>query len=206
MRRCGDERLVEGNGQYQMGAVIADVTGLEDPGVVQLILQVKRPVLRIRQFVIDVVTAKQERTIKIAGGPASRVTASSLLQVGQVVAEGCCRGWRGRRQRRAEWLRERCAFRDGDRLNERRRQCDTERAVKAGSRARRKLAEVLAAVIVQPVPGAHCELRRGSPREADAWRESPLVIFHERIAGAGRGSRLVIPSNNQAGGGNNVGP
>ena len=67
-----------------MGTVIADVTDLEDPGVVQLILQVECPVLRIRQFVIDIVTAKEERTIKIAGRPTSRETASRLLKVRQV--------------------------------------------------------------------------------------------------------------------------
>ena len=46
-----------------MGAVIADITDLEQPGVGGLKLQVECPVLCVRQFVVDVVTAIQERTI-----------------------------------------------------------------------------------------------------------------------------------------------
>ena len=206
IRRCGDEWLVEGNGQHQMGAVIADITDLEHPGVGGLKLKVECPVLRIRQFVIDIVTAKQERTIKIAGRPASRITASRLLEVRQVGEEGCSRGWRRRWQSRAERLRERRVLRDGDRLDERRRERDAEWAVKSGPCARRQVAEELAAVVVHTVPCAHGELRHWSPRDADAGRETPLVIFHERIAGSGRGASLVIPSDFQTRAGNYVSP
>src|ERR1019366_1875229 len=124
-----------------MGTVITDITDLEHPGVRGLKLKVEGPVLRIRQFVVDIVTAKQERTVKIAGRPASRVTASRLLEVRQVGEEGCCRGRRGRWQSRAEWLGGRRALRDGDRLNERRSERDAEWAIKSGSCARRQIAE-----------------------------------------------------------------
>ena len=42
--------------------------------------------------------------------------------------------------------------------------------------------------------------------DADAGRETPLVIFHERIAGSGRGASLVIPSDYQTRAGNYVSP
>src|SRR5580692_11827544 len=119
MRRCGDQRLVEGNGQHEMGTVIADITDLKHPGVVRLILKVECPVLRVWQFVIDIVTAKEERTIKIAGRPASRVTASCLLEVRQI-GEECGGGGRRRRwQSRTEWLRKRRALGDRNGLDER---------------------------------------------------------------------------------------
>ena len=205
IRRRGDEWLVEGNGQHQMGTVIADVTDLEHPAVGGLKLKVEGPVLRVRQFVIDIVTAKQERAIKIAGRPASRITASSLLEVRQVGEEGCSRGWRRRWQSRAERLRERRALGDGDWLDERRRQRDAEWAVKSGPRARRQVAEYFAAVVVDTVPCTHGELRQRRPRDADAGRETPLVIFHERIADSWRGAGFVIPSDYQTRAGNYVG-
>src|ERR1700756_4481261 len=124
-----------------MGTVIADITGLEDPVVGGLILKVERPVLRIRQFVMDIITAKQERTVKIAGRPASRVAASSLLEVGQVGEEVCPRGWRRWWKSCAEWLRERRALRDGDRLDEWRCESDAEWTVESRPRARRQVAE-----------------------------------------------------------------
>src|SRR5579863_7889071 len=80
---CGNEWLVEGNGKHQMRAVTADITGLDDPAVGGLKLKVERPVLHIRQFVVDIVAAKQKRTKKITRRPASRKTASGLLKVGK---------------------------------------------------------------------------------------------------------------------------
>src|SRR5579871_2320889 len=103
-----------------MGTVIADITELDHPGVVWLILKVECPVLRIRQLVVDIVTAKEEGTIEIAGQPASRVAASRLLEVGQIGLEGCCRGWRRWWQSGAERLSWGRVLRDGDRLHERR--------------------------------------------------------------------------------------
>src|ERR1700733_466010 len=115
-----------------MGTVIANITDLEHPAVRGLKLKVEGPVLRIRQFVIDILAAIEERTVKIAGRPASRVTASRLREVRQVVEEGCCRGWRRWWQSRAERLRERRVLRDGDRLNEWRSERDAEWAIKSG--------------------------------------------------------------------------
>src|SRR5580693_10555396 len=189
-----------------MGTVIADITNLEHPGVIGLKLKVEGPVLRIGQFVINIVSAKQEWTIEIAGRPASRVTASSLLEVRQIGLEGCSRGWRRLWQRRAEGLRQCRALRDGNRLDERRREGHAEWAVESGSCARRQVAEYFAAVVVDTVPRAHGELRHWRPRDADAGRETPLVVFHQRIAGSGRGASFVIPSDFQTRAGNYVSP
>ncbi len=97
-------------------------------------------------------------------------------------------------------------FADRDRLHERRRERDAEWAIKSGARARRQVAEELAAVIVHTVPGADRELRHWRPRYANAGRETPLVIFHERIADSRRGASLVIPRDYQTGAGNDVSP
>src|SRR5579863_2024992 len=103
-----------------MSTVIAHVPSLEHPVIRRLVLQVEGPVLCVRQFVVDVITAIEKRTKKIAGGPASRVTASSLLKVRQVCEECCSGSWRRRWQSGAEWLIERGVFRDRDWLHERR--------------------------------------------------------------------------------------
>src|ERR1700722_17638717 len=189
-----------------MGSVIADISDLEHPAVGGLKLKVEGPVLRVRQFVMDIVTARQERAKKIAGRPASRKTASRLLEVRKVGEECCSRGRRRRWQSRAERLRERRALCDGDRLDEWRRGRGSEWAVKSGPCARRQVAEYFAAVVVDTVPCAHGELRRRSPRDADARRETPLVIFHERTADSWRGAGFVIASDYQTRAGNYVSP
>src|SRR5579885_886562 len=104
-----------------MCSVIADITNLEHPAVRRLILKVERPVLRVGQFVVDIVSAVEEWAIEIAGGPASGETACSLLEVRQIGEEcGSRCGWRWR-QSCAERLIERRALADGDRLDKRRR-------------------------------------------------------------------------------------
>ena len=68
MLRRGDLRLIERNGQDLMLAVVADVAGAEQPVVGGLVLQIERPVLRVRQLVVDVIAAEQERTKAVARG------------------------------------------------------------------------------------------------------------------------------------------
>ena len=101
-RRSGDERLVERNRQHQMVAMVAYIPGIEQPAAGGLILKIECPVLRVRQFVVDVVTAKQERPIQIAGRPTSGITARGLLEVRQLRQET---GGAIGRGRRSAWCR-----------------------------------------------------------------------------------------------------
>ncbi len=85
-----------------MVAMVADIPGIEQPAVGGLILKIECPVLRVRQFVVDVVAAKQERPKQIAGWPTSGITARGLLEVRQQRQETGGAIGRGRRWRGAE--------------------------------------------------------------------------------------------------------
>ena len=53
--------LVEGNGQNFVQAVVAHIADIEQPVVGRLVLEVEGPVLGVRQLVVDIVAAEQER-------------------------------------------------------------------------------------------------------------------------------------------------
>src|SRR5208283_3223501 len=72
VRGRSNERLVKGNREHFVGAMVADVTEAEEPVIGSLILQIEGPVLGIGNMIVHVITAEQEGAEEIAGWPVSR--------------------------------------------------------------------------------------------------------------------------------------
>src|SRR5580658_5707180 len=175
-----------------MVAMVAHISEVEQPGAGWLILDIERPVLRVRQFVVDVITAKQERAIEVACRPAPGEAACRLVQVRQQGEKSGRAIWWRRRGRRAEGRRQGCVLRRRNRLNKRRRQRYPERTIKAVTGTWRKVAEKLATIIINAVTCPQRQFRKRCPSNSDAWRKSPLMLLHQAIAGAkGLGCRVV---------------
>src|SRR5580658_81740 len=167
-----------------MQAVVANIPDFKQQVVGELVLKVECPVLRVREFVVDVVATQQEGAKEVAGRPASRMTAGGLRQVGQQGQETSSGAGRRRRLNSTKRLRETRILLSGDRLNKWRRQRHAEGAVKSGSCAWREVAEKLAAVIVNAVTRAQGQFRERRPGDADARGNAPLALVHQRVAGA----------------------
>ncbi len=80
-----EQRLIERNGNDLMLAMIADIGGAEEPAVGGLILKIESPVLRVRELVVDIVTAEQERPEQVSGG---KLAGFGLRDVGKQRLEG----------------------------------------------------------------------------------------------------------------------
>src|ERR1700722_4537586 len=148
-------RLVEWNGQHFVLAVIANIARAQQPIVRRLVLQIERPVFGVRQLVVDIVAAEQERTEPVSRRIRARF---SLCDVGQQSLKR--RGAAGGLGRSAGAKRSVQGGPSGceDGLYKGRSQSDAEGPVEARAGGWRELAEEFTAIVVKPEPGAHGEL------------------------------------------------
>src|SRR5215472_13353753 len=160
----------------------------QDPTIHGLPLQVERPVLGVRQYVVHVIAAKQVR---------ARPTFESH-DIGQKLGDGLRVG-RGRRGCTAEGIGER-AGRCGRELgNKGQGESYTKGAIKSAARTGRELTEELTPVIVDAKTGAHDKIldEGWAPCRTNARPKPPLPPLHGRVADAlGSHSRVAARNHN----------
>src|SRR5580658_2170981 len=127
MRRGGEQRLIERNGQDLMLAVVAHIANAEQPAVAGLILKIESPVLRVGELVVDIVAAEHEWAEQIPGGI---ITIFSLGDIGQQGLKRGCAARRLGRKGGSKRIGNSGALGSVDRRNKRRRQGDAKGAVK----------------------------------------------------------------------------
>src|SRR6266481_3217029 len=164
IRRGSNSCLVERHGDNLMAAEVADVADLDGEIFTGLPLNIEGVVDGVRQFVGAVIDSEWE----------DLRSCLNLIACWQVLNDvSGIAGWNETEVRRSEG-----SANLG--VHERWSLIDAKRATRdaASRKARRKIGEEFAAIIVEPGAGANNELavkHFGTPGNADAWSESPLA-------------------------------